>query len=38
MELLGRPIKAYEITESGRELFPRKYDMVLSLLIQKLRR
>jgi predicted ArsR family transcriptional regulator len=36
MERLGRPTKAYEITESGRELFPRKYDMVLSLLLQKI--
>jgi predicted ArsR family transcriptional regulator len=36
MERLGRPTKAYEITESGRELFPRKYDMVLSLLIKKI--
>jgi predicted ArsR family transcriptional regulator len=28
--------KKYELTESGRELFPRKYDMVLSLLIEKI--
>jgi DeoR family transcriptional regulator, suf operon transcriptional repressor len=36
IERLGRPRKAYEITERGRELFPRKYDMILSLLIQKI--
>jgi DeoR family transcriptional regulator, suf operon transcriptional repressor len=36
IERLGRPRKVYDITESGRELFPRKYDMVLSLLIQKI--
>ena len=33
---LGRPIKLYELTESGRELFPRKYDLVLSLIINKI--
>ena len=36
MERLGRPTKLYEITEAGRELFPRKYDMILSLLIQRI--
>jgi predicted ArsR family transcriptional regulator len=36
VERLGRPKKVYEITESGRELFPRRYDMILSLLIQKI--
>jgi DeoR family transcriptional regulator, suf operon transcriptional repressor len=36
IERLGRPKKVYELTESGRELFPRKYDMILSLLIQKI--
>jgi DeoR family suf operon transcriptional repressor len=35
VERLGRPKKVYEITESGRELFPRRYDMILSLLIQE---
>jgi DeoR family transcriptional regulator, suf operon transcriptional repressor len=34
-EKLGRPKKVYEITSTGRELFPRKYDTILSLLIQK---
>jgi DeoR family transcriptional regulator, suf operon transcriptional repressor len=34
-ERFGRPTKVYTITEKGRELFPRKYDMILSLLIQK---
>jgi predicted ArsR family transcriptional regulator len=33
---LGRPRKVYEITESGRELFPRKYDLILSLILQKI--
>jgi DeoR family transcriptional regulator, suf operon transcriptional repressor len=32
----GRPKKVYEITESGLELFPREYDAILSLLIQKI--
>jgi DeoR family transcriptional regulator, suf operon transcriptional repressor len=32
----GRPRKVYEITESGLELFSRKYDGILSLLIQKI--
>src|SRR5919197_3292035 len=36
IERLGRPRKVYEITESGRELFPRKYDMILSILLQKI--
>jgi DeoR family transcriptional regulator, suf operon transcriptional repressor len=36
MEGLGRPKKIYEITEKGREFFPRKYDLILSLIIQSL--
>jgi DeoR family transcriptional regulator, suf operon transcriptional repressor len=36
IEHLGRPRKVYEITERGQELFPRKYDMILSLLIEKI--
>ena len=36
IEGLGRPRKVYELTESGRELFPRKYDLILSLILQKL--
>jgi DeoR family suf operon transcriptional repressor len=35
IERLGRPKKVYEITSNGRELFTRKYDTILSLLIQK---
>jgi DeoR family transcriptional regulator, suf operon transcriptional repressor len=35
-EKVGRPKKVYEITTNGRELFPRKYDTILSLLIQKI--
>jgi DeoR family transcriptional regulator, suf operon transcriptional repressor len=33
---LGRPRKIYELTESGREIFPRRYDLILSLLIKKI--
>ncbi|MGB7956813.1 MAG: ArsR family transcriptional regulator [Candidatus Nitrosopolaris sp.] len=33
---LGRPRKIYELTESGRELFPRRYDLILSLIVQKI--
>jgi DeoR family suf operon transcriptional repressor len=36
VEGLGRPRKVYEITESGRELFPRKYDLILSLVLQNI--
>ena len=36
IEGLGRPRRVYELTESGRELFPRKYDLVLSLILQKI--
>jgi DeoR family suf operon transcriptional repressor len=32
----GRPRKVYEITEIGRELFPRKYDLILSLVLQSI--
>src|SRR5919197_5962326 len=35
IEGLGRPRKVYELTESGRELFPRKYDLILSLIRQE---
>lgn len=33
---LGRPRKIYELTEIGRELFPRKYDLILSLIVKKI--
>src|ERR671925_181099 len=36
IEGLGRPRKVYELTESGRELFPRKYDLILSLILQEI--
>jgi DeoR family suf operon transcriptional repressor len=32
----GRPRKVYEITESGRELFPRRYDLFSSLMLQSI--
>jgi DeoR family suf operon transcriptional repressor len=36
IEGLGRPRKVYELTESGRELFPRRYDLILSLILQEI--
>ena len=36
IERLGRPRKIYRLTENGRELFPRKYDLVLSLILKKI--
>ncbi len=36
IEKLGRPKKVYELTEKGRELFPRKYDLFLNLVLEKI--
>jgi DeoR family transcriptional regulator, suf operon transcriptional repressor len=36
IERLGRPRKIYRLTENGRELFPRKYDLMLSLILKKI--
>jgi DeoR family transcriptional regulator, suf operon transcriptional repressor len=36
IERLGRPRKIYQLTENGRELFPRRYDLVLSLILKKI--
>ena len=36
IERLSRPRKVYELTESGRELFPRKYDLILSLILKEI--
>ena len=36
IERLGRPRKVYELTESGQELFPRKYDWILSLILKEI--
>jgi DeoR family transcriptional regulator, suf operon transcriptional repressor len=36
IERLGRPRKIYSLTENGRELFPRKYDLMLSLILKKI--
>ena len=36
IEALGRPRKVYELTESGRELFPRRYDLILSLILKEI--
>jgi predicted ArsR family transcriptional regulator len=33
---LGRPRRMYELTEEGRELFPRSYDIFLSLIVKKI--
>ena len=33
---MGRPRKIYQLTENGRELFPRKYDLVLSSILKKI--
>lgn len=33
---LGRPRRMYELTEDGRELFPRSYDIFLSLIVKKI--
>jgi DeoR family suf operon transcriptional repressor len=32
---MGRPKKVYELTEKGREFFPRKYDLFLNLVLDK---
>jgi len=36
IERLGRPRKIYTLTQKGRELFPRKYDLLLSLLLKNI--
>ena len=36
IERSGRPRKIYSLTENGRELFPRKYDLILSLILKKI--
>jgi predicted ArsR family transcriptional regulator len=36
IEKMGRPKKVYELTEKGRELFPRKYDLFLNLVLNKI--
>ena len=36
IEKMGRPRKVYELTEQGRELFPRHYDLFLGLVLDKL--
>jgi DeoR family transcriptional regulator, suf operon transcriptional repressor len=35
IEKMGRPKKVYELTEKGREFFPRKYDLFLNLVLEK---
>jgi DeoR family suf operon transcriptional repressor len=36
IEKMGRPKKVYELTEKGREFFPRKYDLFLNLILDKI--
>jgi predicted ArsR family transcriptional regulator len=36
IERYGRPRRIYELTESGHELFPRRYDVILSLILKKI--
>jgi DeoR family suf operon transcriptional repressor len=36
IEKMGRPKKVYELTEKGREFFPRKYDLFLTLVLNKI--
>lgn len=38
IEKMGRPKKVYELTEKGREFFPRKYDLFLNLVLDKIAR
>lgn len=33
---LGRPRKVYELSEFGRELFPRRYDLILNRVLEKI--
>ena len=36
IEKMGRPKKVYELTEKGREFFPRKYDLFLNRVLDKI--
>jgi DeoR family transcriptional regulator, suf operon transcriptional repressor len=36
IERMGRPRRVYELTERGRELFTRKYEEILSLVLKKI--
>jgi len=36
IEKMGRPKKVYELTEKGREFFPRRYDLFLNLVLDKI--
>ena len=36
IEKMGRPRKVYELTEKGREFFPRHYDLFLKLVLDKI--
>ena len=36
IEKMGRPKKVYELTEEGGEFFPRKHDLFLNLVLDKI--
>ena len=36
IERMGRPRRVYELTEGGRELFTRKYEEILSLILKRI--
>jgi DeoR family suf operon transcriptional repressor len=36
IDRMGRPRRVYELTENGRELFTRKYEEILSLILKKI--
>ncbi len=36
LERVGRPRKIFMLTQNGRELFPRKYDLLLSLVLKNI--
>lgn len=36
LEKIGRPKKVYRLTDYGREQFPRKYDVILNMLLKKI--
>jgi DeoR family transcriptional regulator, suf operon transcriptional repressor len=36
IEKMGRPKKVYELSQKGREFFPRKYDLFLNLVLDKI--
>ncbi|MDQ6723264.1 MAG: ArsR family transcriptional regulator [Thermoproteota archaeon] len=35
-ERMGRPRRIFMLTQNGRELFPRKYDLILSMIVKNI--